>query len=362
MKITKMIFKLLLLSLVFTACSDDAEEFPEVTGKYNNGLIISAEGAFGNKDGSISYVNNDLNRLATNFMYTGVNNAQLGGLIQSIAFTDTEAYIVLNDVNTIVVVDRYTFKKITEIKTGLGNPRYMAIANGKGYVTNWGSGANTTDDYLAVIDLSTNTIESTTIPLDNGVERILATNNKLYVSHKGAFSSNNIISVVDLSANNAVQKITVKDNPDEMFFDVSGNLIVLSEGKPLTYGGAPDYAVLTSTTSSISFININDNTVTKEITFSDNERATQLSYNNGSIYYYMGSEKKVFTINESDTTLATDGITTGSIYGMAVKDNSLYTVSYNFTSLSKLIVTDLSSKQELYTAPVGLGASKIYFN
>ncbi|AUC84036.1 cell surface protein [Polaribacter sp. ALD11] len=362
MTITKSIFKLFIFSLVFTSCSEKNEVIPELSGRYNNGIIISAEGNFGNKDGSISYVNENLNRLATNFIYTGVNDAQLGGLVQSISFSDTEAYIILNDVNTIVVADRYTFEKKTEIKTGLKNPRYMAIANGKGYVTNWGSGSDTSDDYLAVIDLKTNTMEAVTIPLDNGVERILAKNSKLYVSHKGAFSSNNIISVVDLSANNTVKKITVKDNPDEMFFDASGNLIVLSEGKPLSYGGAPDYPVLTSTTSSILFINLVNNTINKEITFKENERASQLSYVDGKVYYYMGAEKKVFVINESDTTLATEGISTGSIYGMAVKDNNLFTVSYNFTALSKLTVTDLSTKTVKYTAPVGLGASKIYFN
>ncbi|WP_343329883.1 cell surface protein [Polaribacter staleyi] len=362
MKITKSIFKLFIISLVFTSCSNNDEEFPEITGNYKDGIIVSAEGGFGNKDGSISYVNENLNRLATNFIYTGVNNAQLGGLIQSISFTDTEAYIILNDVNTIVVADRYTFEKITEINTGLNNPRYMATANGKGYITNWGNPSDITDDYLAVIDLATNTIESTTISLDNGVERILAKDNKLYVSHKGAWSSNNIISIVDLAANNTVEKIIVKDNPDELIFDVSGNLIVLSEGKPLTYGGAPDYAVLTNTTSSISFINLSNNTITKEIEFSDNERASQMSYVNGEIYYYMGSEQKVFTINENDTTLATDGIATGNIYGMSVKDNKLFTTSYSFTALSKLIVTDLSTKEVVYSSPVGLGASKIYFN
>mgnify|MGYP003625526095 CR=1 FL=1 len=362
MKITKSIFKLFLLSLVFTSCSNNDEEFPEITGNYKDGIIVSAEGSFGNKDGSISYVNENLNRLATNFVYTGVNDAQLGGLIQSIAFSDTEAYIILNDVNTIVVVDRYTFEKITEINTGLNNPRYMAVTNGKGYVTNWGSGSDATDDYLAVINLKTNTMESTTISLDNGVERILAKNNKLYVSHKGAWSTNNIISVVDLSENNTVEEITVQDNPDELYFDMSGNLIVLSEGAPLSYGGAPDYAVLTSTTSSILFINLTNNTITKQIDFKENERATQLSYVNGEIYYYMGSVKKVFAINESGTTLATEGISTGSIYGMSVKDNKLYTTSYSFTALSKLIVTDLSTKEEIYTSPVGLGASKIYFN
>ena len=256
MKITKSIFKLFVLSLVFTSCSNNDEEFPEITGNYKDGIIVSAEGSFKSKDGSISYVNENLNRLATNFIYTGVNNAQLGGLIQSIAFSDTEAYIILNDVNTIIVADRYTFKKITEINTGLANPRYMAISNGKGYVTNWGATNYTTnDDYLAVIDLSTNTLEASTISLSYGVEQIVASNNKLYITHQGAYSSNNIVSVVDLSAGNTVTEIEVNDNPDEMFFDVSGNLIVLSEGKPLSYGGADtNYAVLTSTTSSILFI------------------------------------------------------------------------------------------------------------
>jgi hypothetical protein len=362
MKVTKLILQLFLLSLVFTSCSKETLEFPESTGKYNNGIIVSAEGGFGNKDGSISYVNESLNRLATNFIYTGVNNVQLGGLIQSITFTDTDAYVILNDVNTIVVVDRHTLEKKAEIKTGLSNPRYMAISNGKGYITNWGDGGNTSDDYLAVLDLNTNIIEDVTISLDNGVERILANNNKLYISHKGAFTSNNIISVVDLSANNSVQQITVKDNPDEMFIDNSGNLIVLSQGRPLTYGGAPDYPALTNTTSSILFINLSNNTIDKEIIFENNERATELSYIDGEIYYYMDSKKKVFTINETDTILAIEGIDVGGIYGMAVKDNKLFTVKYSFNVLSKLTVIDLLTKEEVYTTPVGLGASNIYFN
>lgn len=362
MKLTKSIFKLLLLSVLFTACTDESPEIPEITGIYDKGIIISAEGNFGNKDGSISYVNNSLNRLPTNFMYTGVNGMQLGGLIQSITFTDTEAYIILNDVNTIIVVDRFTFKRITEINTGLSNPRYMAVTNGKGYVTNWGNGADTSDDYLAIIDLATNTIETATISLDNGVERILANNNTLYISHKGAFTSNNIISVVDLASNNTVTKITVKDNPDEMLLDATGNLIVLSQGRPLTFGGAPNFSVLTSTTSSISFINLTNNTITKEIIFDENKRATLLAYDNGNLYYYMGSEQKVFSIKESATQQASDGIDVGNVYGMNVRGNDLFTVRFAFTALSKFTVTDVVTKTEKYTAPVGLGASKIYFN
>ena len=361
MKITKSIFKLFVLSLVFTSCSNNDEEFPEITGNYKDGIIVSAEGSFKSKDGSISYVNENLNRLATNFIYTGVNNAQLGGLIQSIAFSDTEAYIILNDVNTIIVADRYTFKKITEINTGLANPRYMAISNGKGYVTNWGATNYTTnDDYLAVIDLSTNTLEASTISLSYGVEQIVASNNKLYITHQGAYSSNNIVSVVDLSAGNTVTEIEVNDNPDEIIVDNSGNLIVLCEGN--TIYDTTDWSVIGRTTSSISFINTSTKTVTNQIEFADQEKASLMSYENGTIYYYKGTDSTLYSIDESATALATSGINTGSIYGMAVKDNKLFTTSYSFTALSKLIVTDLSTKEEIYTAPVGLGASKIYFN
>lgn len=377
MKIKNLFLNLFLISLIFVSCSDDTNEtiapvVKKLKGNYQNGIIISAEGAYKKKDGSISVVNKDLNSLATNFVYTGVNNAQLGGLIQSMAFDGDNAYIILNDVNTIVVVDRYTFKKKAEIKgkkdkktgvkSGLNNPRYMAFANGKGYVTNWGEGAITTDDFLAVIDLKTNKLlEDKQISLDNGVERIISKNNKLYVTHKGAWSSNNIISVVDLGSNNAVTKIKVKDNPDEIFVDKSNNLIVLSEGKP-TYGGAPDYKLLSNTTSAISFINIGTNKVTKEITFPKNERATLLAYENGKVYYYKSADKKVYEIKESATALATSGFNVGRIYGMTAKDNNVYTVKYAFTSLSKLTVYDASKGKSKYSSVVGLGASKIYFN
>jgi len=361
MKITKLLLQLFLVSIVLTSCSSDEKIVEVIRDKYDNGVIISAEGLWGQKDGSIAYVDNSLSTVATNFIYTGKNNAQLGGLIQSIAFSDTDAYIILNDANTIVVVDRITFEKKTEINTGLVNPRYMTIVDGKGYVTNWGDGANESDDYLAIINTETNTIEENTISLANGVEQIVSRNNKLYVSHKGGWSSNNIVSVVDLNNNNAVSIITVKDNPDEMVFDSVGNLIVLSEGKPLTYND--DYTeVLTSTTSSISFVNTSTNEVAKEIVFSENKRATYLTHSEGKLYYYQGDTDMVYSIGETAEELAEEGINVGLIYGMNVRGNELFTVKYEFRRLSNLLVYDINTKSEVYSSPVGLGASKIYFN
>ncbi|CAM1364429.1 conserved protein of unknown function [Tenacibaculum soleae] len=362
MKITKLILQLFLVSILVTSCSDNEKIVEVLKDEYTKGIIISAEGNFGNKDGSISYVSNGLTE-SQNFIYADKNSTLLGGLIQSITFTDTDAYIILNDVNTIVVADRYTFEKKGQITTDLKNPRYMTIVNGKGYVTNWGEtqwGDDIDDDYVTVINLNTLEVDSK-IDVAIGPEQILNKNNKLYISHKGAYGSNNIVSVVDLNANNSISTITVDDNPDEMVFDNAGNLIVLSEGKPLTYNS--DYTkVLTATTSSINVINISTDEIIKKLTFPENKRATYLSYNNNKIYYYKGDNNSVCTINDTATELTTEGIEVGNIYGMSVRENELFIVQSDFITLSKFKVFDVNTKSEIHSSAIGLGASKIYFN
>ncbi|MHC9087656.1 YncE family protein [Tenacibaculum sp. IMCC1] len=362
MKITKLLLQLFLVSIVLTSCSSEDKIVEVIRDKYDNGVIVSAEGVFKNKDGSISYVNKELTE-SQNFIYAGKNGALLGGLIQSIAFSETEAYIILNDVNTIVVVDRYTFEKKGQITTDLKNPRYMTIVNGKGYVTNWGEtqwGNDIDDDYVTVINLNTLEVDSK-IDVEIGPEQILNKDNKLYISHKGAYGSNNIVSVIDLNNNNTISTITVDDHPDEMAFDTAGNLIVLSEGKPV-YNSS--WEVIDRTTSSISFINLSNNEVIKSIDFPAKENASLMAYENGKIHYYKGKDEKVYSINEEDTALATEGVEVGGIYGMNVKDNNLYTVSYEFpnSELSNLTVYDLNTEAKVYKTKVGVGASKIYFN
>ena len=128
---------------------------------FEAGILISNEGPFGSGFGTVSYI--DANFTAVdNDIYQDVNNDNLGNIVQSIGFSETNAYVVANVGNKITVVNRFSFEEITKIETGLMNPRFMITANNKGYVTNWGSGSDATDDYIAVIDLDTNTITTTT--------------------------------------------------------------------------------------------------------------------------------------------------------------------------------------------------------
>ena len=58
-------------------------------------------------------------------------------------------------------------------------------------MTNWGDGTVATDDYLAIIDITTNTLNGQTIAVGEGPEKIIANGSTLYVAHKGGFGQNN---------------------------------------------------------------------------------------------------------------------------------------------------------------------------
>ena len=352
-------FKLLVLAipLVLFSCSSDDDSSLQQQDSSGD-IFISAEGAFGSKNGSISLLSNDF-ETTTNFAYNLANNGTpLAGLVQSVTFNSENVYVVLNDVNTLVIADKNTLVRKDIVTTGLQNPRYMAIIGNKGYITNWGDAFDTNDDYLAVLDLETNTIEATTISLANGVEQIVARGNKLYVSHKGAFSTNNIVSVVDTANSNSVETITVKDNPDELFFLANGTLVVLSEGH--TFFNADFTEVERQTEGALSFINVSSNTVERELIMPVGSTANLLAQEGQNIYY--ASNGEVFNIDVNATSLPTSGgIETGPIAGMGVNDAELYTLTTDFQTLSTLTVFDLDTAEETFSDQVGLGASKVYF-
>ena len=354
MNTKKLALLLLSISFVFTSCStdDDVNSSPLPLGDYEDGILISHEGNFGQGNASVSFVSFDLQTVENN-IYSTVNSNPLGDTAQSIGFTGDLAYIVLNVSNSIEVVDRYTFESVATINTGLNNPRFIAFANGKGYVTNWGDGSVATDDYLAVIDLSSNTLTAQTISVEEGPEEIVASNNTLYVAHQGGFGQNNLISVVDATLDMVSSTITVGDVPNSMQLDNSGNLWVLAGGKPAWTGD--------ETGGKLSKINTSDNSITS-IDFGATEHPNHLAFDGGSLYYYASGS--VFKMASSATTLpATAEITGLSFYGMTVNNSVLYGVDAgDFTSNGALSSYNLSSNTLEETTTVNIIPGGIYFN
>lgn len=343
------------LGFTLLACNDDdvRDLEPLIVGDYQSGILVSNEGPFSNGTGTVSFISDDL-QTVENAIYNQVNGEDLGNIVQSIGFSDDKAYVVANNSNTIAVVDRFTFEKETIISAGLNNPRYFISVNGKGYVTNWGDTADETDDYVAILNLETNSVEGS-IPVVLGPEEIIANGGgtKIYVAHQGAFGQNDQVSMIDTNTNE-VLTISVGDVPNSMQFDASGDLWVLCGGKPSFTGE--------ETAGALYKINTSTDTASKMNDFEITEHPNHLSRSGNDFYYALNGA--VFKRSSSASTLSeTSEFSALGIYAMVALDGRLYvTDAKDFASNGSLSIYDLNTKEEVRTLEVGLIPGGIYFN
>jgi hypothetical protein len=321
-------------------------------GDYANGILVSNEGPFSNGTGTVTFISEDLS-VVNNGIYKMTNDEDLGNVVQSIGFTENEAFIVANVSNKINVVNRYTFEKIASITDGLNNPRYFIEANGKGYVTNWGDTADETDDFVAIINLQNYTVEGT-ISVILGPEAILAKDNTVYVAHQGAWGQNNKVSVINTTSNELIKTLTVGDVPNSMQLDASGNLWVLASGKP-AYTGDETAGVLTK-------INTGTNEVDNSFQFETTQHPSSLNLDAGILYYRLGDT--VFEQSLSATSLNMETVLEGvSFYTMVVNNGRLYgTDAGDYASNGTLTVYDLNTELTIKALTVGIIPGGIYFN
>lgn len=364
MKLTRLFLLALSISLL-ASCSNDNDdnnnddnndngvELPK--GAYENGIFILNEG---NEltGGSVSYINNNLSTdTFVRDIYSTVNGSDfIGKYLQNIFFDNDKAYIISGGSNIINVVNRYTFKLISKIETGLIKPRYGVVKDGKAYVTN----ANTywsktnpegnTDDFVAVINLTTNKVEST-IPLNGTASRIELTNNKLYITEP--YNSDQLI-VINPSTNKIETKVAIGFGGDAMQTK-DGVLYIIKS----PYGER----------SEIAKVKLSDNTIDK-ISFPEAlDGAKNLIIYNNKIYYTANTA--VYAIDYTATTASTTPIfeytstsSYGKMYGFAIKNDKIYIADGgDFASNSKAYIYNLSGtlQKEL---TVGIGPNGFYFN
>ncbi|QOD61285.1 YncE family protein [Polaribacter haliotis] len=352
MNFKKVVFFVAISGFLFASCSKDNEpDLPK--GDYDNGILVANEGAFSGGTGTVNFISNDYSITGEN-IFQKTNNENIGTILQSIGFNNDDAYLIANVGNKISVANRYTMKKVTEITGDLSNPRYIAFANGKGFVTNWGDGSDNTDDFVAVIDVATNTISSK-ISVAEGPEQIIANGNTLYVSHKGGFGSGSTVTVIDASTNTIIKTIAVGSVPDEMALDNNGNLLVSCEGKAKTSWNP------TEILGSLVTINTASNTKTATIDFASEFHPNSMVFNNGNIY--LSTSSKVFKMPASSKTVPTSEIISTPVYGISVNENKIYvTDAKDYKVNGSLKIFDATTNTELKEFTVGLIPGKVYFN
>lgn len=347
MKISKLLLIAFCISL-FVSCSND-DENNAVKGEYVNGFFILNEGSAG--QGTVSFSSDDFSFFAKD-AYTAANGSDLlGKYAQNIFFDGDKAYIISGGSNVINVVNRYTFKLIAKIDSGLKNPRYGVVKDGKAYVTN----ANTysysnpttgdTDDYIAVIDLATNKFESK-IELNATANRIILENGKLYITEP--YVSDKLL-VVNPSTKALEAPIAIGSSADSMEVK-DGILYVLRS----PYGNR----------SEIVKVKLSDKTVSK-ITFPEAlDGAGYLDIYNDKVFYTVSNS--VYSISTTATVASTTPIVTVSsvpnLYGFAVNDSRIFiSDSGDYKADSKAYIYSLTGvlQKEL---TVGVGPNGFYFN
>ncbi|WP_310994157.1 YncE family protein [Aequorivita marina] len=346
--------KLLLLSLstmLFISCSsDDDTPSPDYEpADYEKGVLITNEGPFNNGSGTITYVSNDYSTVSQN-IYRNVNGNDLGNIVQSMGFGNDNAYIVVSNSNKIMIANRYTFESVDSIKTEMDNPRYFVETSGnKGYVTNWGDPSDNTDDFVAVLDLRSNSV-SATIPVAFGPEKLVAHDNKVYVAHQGGYGQNNVVSVISGGALETT--INVGDVPNSM--------VVLGNDLYVLCGGNPSYAG-TETAGSLVKIDLATATVTETFDFGTTEHPANLTADGNNLFYSL--DGKVYKTNTASITLPGTDIADGLFYSLRAKDGKLYaTDAGDYASKGSLKIFDLSTNQEIQDFQTGIIPGGIYFN
>ena len=347
MKFNKLFFVALVSISAFVSCTNDNDEAVD-SGDYNQGVLVLNEGGSG--QGSVSYVSNDLS-IFTQDVYGTVNGSDLfGKFTQSIFFDGDKAYIISGGSNKITVVNRHTFKLIAKIETGLEKPRYGVVKDGKAYVTNantyaaWGAPVTAvgyTDDYIAVINLTTNLVESK-IELNATANRIVLENGKLYITEP---YSNDKLLVVNPSTNTLETSVNIGSGADTMEAK-DGVLYVLKSA----YGGR----------SEIVKVKLSDKTISK-VTFPEAlDGASNLDIYENRIFYTVETAVYAMNIiaNEASITSIVNYSSTsayGKMYGFAVKNNHIFIADGgDFSANSKAYVYSLSGTLEKeFTVGVG---------
>lgn len=353
-----------MLALLFISCSSDdnfVEELDTI-GDYTYGLFVLNEGNFGAGNTEVSFIDNMFTGVTNNIFGSANAGNSLGDTAQSIAMYEDYAFVVVNNSHKIVVVDRHSFAFIDVIEEGIDNPRYMTVVNGKGYVTNWGDPNDASDDFVAVIDLETLTVE-VSITVDFGPEKIVSNGQQVFVAHIGAYGHNNKLSVIDVNSNSVTKEIEVGDDPNSLQL-ADNNLWVLAGGKPSYAEGGP-------TDGKLVKIDLSSLTVTKEFDFIGTS-PSHLEYDQGKLYYTISvedwetyqTESNIYAMDPSSQELPTESVffTDRAFYGAAIKDGMYFGGdAKDYSSNGSVFVYDLLSGQELHVFNVGVSPSGFFF-
>ncbi len=300
--------------MALSSCEKDNDN-PGGPSTTSGGTYIVNEGAFGNSNATISFLNNGSEDLL-NDHFSDINSYPLGDVAQSMHIHGERGYIVVNNSQKVEVVNRNNCTSIATI-TGFSGPRYLVAIGSKGYVSDW------FDNNVKIIDLGTNSI-SGSIPTGSGPEQMVLIDSLLFVANVGGWGNDSTVTVINTNTDAVISSIAVGLNPNSMAVDNNGILYVLcggSTGPDFTGGTADDIA------GSIWQVDPVQLVVTDSQILQQADHPTRLNHdqNNGRMYLLLGIDGyngaiRYFTTGQLPVSLNT--FDQRSFYGLGVEPSS----------------------------------------
>lgn len=298
------------LGATMASCEKD-ETKPFLPYDLTHGVAIANEGTFQASNASLSIYYPDGDSVV-NDVFSEVNDRPLGDVLQSIGFSEENAYFVMNASNKIEVVNKKTCVEVATI-TDLISPRYFAsISNNKAYVTLWGDGGK-----IGVIDLTTNTL-SKEISVGSGPEKLVVVGDKCFVANSGGWGTDNRVSIINTQTDEVVTTLTVGDNPKDFLVDKNGMVWVLCSGN-IVYDA--NYNIESQTASKLMMINPSTNGIEKTIDLGATFHPSHLEINPAKDALYYGGDfgvAGIFSVSITATDKATSSFIDGYFYGFNV--------------------------------------------
>ncbi|WP_035467885.1 YncE family protein [Algoriphagus mannitolivorans] len=220
----KYIFKNQLWALVLVlfafSCQDGSEK---PLGKYETGVLILNEGNFGTNDGEVYHYNPSL-RALTGEVFEFENSRPFAGLLEDLVLEEGRLYLVANT-GKIEIVNPDNFKSIGAVTGNLDQPRSLATASGKLFVSDYGpydANYQTPDSYVAVISGLDGGAVKTKIEVSDKPE-------DLFVSGKNVFvaCASGKVEVIDADSETLIKTISIPGKPTQ-FLEYGGKLWVYS--------------------------------------------------------------------------------------------------------------------------------------
>ena len=341
----------MLILFAAVSCEDD-DTTTRDPGKFAEGVFVVNQGLFQASNASVSFIP-AMSDTVQGGIYKNANNVEvLGDVFMDMVTVDTLSYLVMNNSQSLIVVNNKNFEYVTEITDGINSPRYAAVHDGLVYVTQWGN-----EGEVVVVDPQSNDVIDN-IPAGAGPEGISIINGELWVAN-GGIGQDNTISVIDPSDNSVVQTIEGGDCPKELAVDADGYVWAVCSGYT-------DWATGESTTPFLERIDASSYEVTKQLELPAAHSQIAASPDGQTIYFGGGyGNVGVFAITYDAAQLPSTPLINETLNGLGVHPGTgdIYcAVAPSFEEPGYVSVYDANgNKVTTYEENIGIGPSNFYF-